>query len=151
MPTIRTVLLGTAKLLLVLVVLASLAQAAEYIGPRLRPGDEATSSNVGRPAVFTVKGHSKGFYPGRTHPMRVTVTNPNPFPIVVTRVAASVTSATSGCPSKSIKIKPWHGRARLARRGHRRMKLIVRMLPRTPDACQGARFRLRYGGTAVRA
>jgi len=66
-------------------------------------------------------------------------------------VTASVKSVASGCPVNSVKIKPWRGRARVSARGHRRMKLVVRMLPRTPDACQGARFRLRFGGTAVRA
>ena len=151
MSTTKRALVGIAKLVLVLVVLASLAQAAEYVGPRLRSHGEGSSSIVNRPAVFTVRGHSKGFYPGRKRPMRVTVRNPNTFPIVVTRVTASVASVVSGCPTKSIKIKPWRGRARVSARGHRRMKLIVRMLPRTPDACQGARFKLRFGGTAVRA
>ncbi|MGZ5289330.1 MAG: hypothetical protein ACXWZU_08905 [Actinomycetota bacterium] len=151
MATTRKLLLTAGKLALVLVVLASLAQAAEYVAPHLRGRPSGSSIIVNRPAVFTVKGHSKGFYPGRKRPMRVTVANPNPFPIVVTRVTASVRSVASGCPMKSVKIKPWHGRARVATRGHRRMKLVVRMLPRTPDACQGARFRLRFGGTAVRA
>ena len=150
MPTIRKTLLGATKLTLVLVVLASLAQAAEYVRPHLRGDDASTSSIITRPAVFTVKGHAKGFYPGRRHPMRVTVTNPNAFAIVVTRVSASVRSVAVGCPTRSVKIMPWRGRARVSAHGHRRMKLIVRMLPRTPDACQGARFGLRFGGTAVR-
>jgi hypothetical protein len=151
MSTIRTAVLWTGKLLLVLVVLASLAQAAEYVRPHLRARDAGTTSIVARPAVFTIKGHSQGFYPGRTHPMRVTVTNPNAFPIVVTRVTASVKSVAAGCPPRSVKIKPWRGRTQVAAQGHRRMKLVVRMLHRTPDVCQGARFRLRFGGTAVRA
>jgi hypothetical protein len=151
MRTTRKVLLTAGKLALVLLVLGSLAQAAEYVGPRLRGRGADSSIIVTRPAVFTVKGHSRGFYPGRKRPMRVTVTNPELFPIVVTRVTASVKSVASGCPVNSVKIKPWRGRARVSARGHRRMKLVVRMLPRTPDACQGARFRLRFGGTAVRA
>jgi len=150
MATIRKTLLTASKLALVLVLLASLAQAAEYIAPHLQGRPSGSSLIVNRPAVFTVKGHSKGFYPGRKRPMRVTVRNPNPFPIVVTRVTASVKSVTSGCPIGSVKVKRWRGRARVSARGHRRVKLVVRMLPRTPDACQGARFRLRFGGTAVR-
>lgn len=142
--------MGAGKLALVLVVLASLAQAAEYAGPRLR-GNSTETTIAPRPAVFTVKGHSKGLYPGRKRPMRVTVTNPNPFPILVTRITGSVKSVASGCPTHSVKIKPWRGRARVSAKGHRRIKLVVRMLPRTPDACQGARFRLRFGGTAVQA
>jgi len=150
MPTIRKTLLGTAKLTLALVVLASLAQAAEYVRPHLRGTHAGPSSIVTRPAVFTVKGHTKGFYPGRRRPMRVTVTNPNAFAIMVTRVSASVRSVAAGCSTRSVKITPWRGRARVSARGHRRMKLLVRMLPRTPDSCQGARFGLRFGGTAVR-
>jgi hypothetical protein len=151
MATTKKALLGAGKLALVLVVLASLAQAAEYVAPHLRGGPSGSSVIVNRPAVFTVKGHSKGFYPGRKRPMRVTVRNPNAFAIVVTRVTASVSSVAAGCPPKTIRIKAWRGRARVAARGHRRIKLVVRMLPRTPDACQGARYRLRFGGTAVQA
>jgi len=149
MTTTRKLLLSVGKLALVLVVLASLAQAAEYVAPHLRGRSSGSSVIVNRPAVFTAKGHSKGFYPGRRRPMRITLKNPNPFPIVVTRVTASVTSVISGCPIGSLKVKRWRGRARVSARGHRRIKLVVRMLPRTPDACQGARFRLRFGGTAV--
>jgi hypothetical protein len=152
MPTIRNALLATAKLLLVLVVLASLAQAAEFVRPR--PGvdtDPGSSAVVGRAAVFRVKGSVKGLYPGATKKLRVTVTNPNAFVIVVTRVGAAVRSPDQGCAAKNVKITPWHGRARVSARAHRRMKLAVRMKPGTPDACQGERFRIRFGGTAVRA
>jgi hypothetical protein len=148
---IRKALVGAARLTLVLFVLASLAQAAEYVRPGSGPQADGDASWVTpRAAVFKVKGRAKGLYPGRTRKMRVTVTNLTAFPIVVKRVVAAVRPPGDGCKPKNVGVKPWRGRLRVGAHGHRRMKMIVRMKPRTPDACQGKRFRLRFTGTAVR-
>jgi len=151
MLTIRKALLGAAKELLVLVVLASLAQAAEYIQPRLHGGDETgTSSIPTRGPSFRIKGSVKGLYPGVTKKLRATVTNPNGYPLVVTRVEAKVSAVGPGCGAGNIKIKTWKGRARVGAHAHRRIKLVVRMKPKAPDACQGGRFALTFSGKAVR-
>lgn len=152
MGTTRKLTIWVAKLMLVLVALASLAQAAESVRPHPRVGtDPGSSAIVTRSAVFRVKGSVKGLYPGAARKMRVTVTNPNAFSIVVTNVGTATRSPGSGCAARSVKIKPWRGRARVGAHGHRRMKLVVRMLPRTPDTCQGKRFPIRFVGAAVRA
>lgn len=141
--------MGAAKLTIILVVLASLAQAAEYVGPRL---DDAPAPGPvsHRASVFRVSGHVKGLFPGRERTMRAEVANPNGFPIVLTRVRATVSSEDPGCAAKNVKVTPWRGSARIGAHAHRRIKLVVRMMRRTPDACQGERFRLRFGGAAAR-
>ncbi len=150
MLTIRKALLGTAKMLLVLVVLASLAQAAEYIQPRLHGGGTGASSIPTRGPSFRIKGSVNGLYPGLTKKLRVTVTNPNGYALVVTRVKAKVSAVGPGCGAGNVKIKRWKGRARVGAHAHRRIKLKVRMKPKTPDACQGGRFGLTFSGKAVR-
>ena len=152
MLTIRKALLGTAKMLLVLVVLASLAQAAEYIQPRLHGGggSSGASSIPTRGPSFRIKGSANGLYPGVTKKLRVTVTNPHGYALVVTRVKAKVSAVGPGCGAANVKIKVWNGRARVGAHAHRRIKLKVRMKPKTPDACQGGRFELTFSGKAVR-
>ena len=142
--------MGTVKLTIVLVVLASLAQAVEYVEPRRdsQVPDPYTAAN--RNPMFRITGHVIGLFPGRQRMMRTVVANPNRVPIVVTRVRATVSSEDPGCAAKNVKVTPWRGSARIAAHAHRRFKLVVRMMRRTPDACQGERFWLRFGGAAVR-
>ncbi|MEO8477958.1 MAG: hypothetical protein ABI572_13045 [Actinomycetota bacterium] len=64
---------------------------------------------------------------------------------IVLVVLASLAQA-----AESVKVTPWRGSARLGAHAHRRIKLVVRMMRRSTDVYQGERFRLRFGGAAVR-
>jgi hypothetical protein len=107
---------------------------------------------VGRAAqTFGVKGKVAGLYPGVRKDLRARVVNRFDHPIRVRKVTATVTSPTPACPASSIRVKPWRGSLRIPARSAKRVTLVVRMRPTAPNGCQGVRFRLRYGGKALRA
>jgi hypothetical protein len=100
---------------------------------------------------FRVQGRVGGLYPGALKTMRVKVRNPYAFPIRIRRLRASVGAARPGCTAANLQVR--RARANVVVRPRRtvRVRLRVRMRPSAPEACQGARFPLRFRATAVRA
>lgn len=126
---------------------AALAQASEFRGGSA--ADDAAAA-AKRP-VFKVRGNVNGLYPGLAKPMRLTVTNPNPFAIRLARVRVKVRSTTVGCSASAIKVRPYAGHKKIG--PHRRAWITtsIRVLPTIANACQGTKFRLLYSGNAVKA
>ena len=101
---------------------------------------------------FRVKGRVRKLYPGRRKSMTVHVRNPHGYAIVVRELGVRVRkSDRPGCgrrwvrPKRVVRLSllvPPHSRARAS--------FPVRMRAAAPDACQGARWGLRFRGTAVR-
>lgn len=141
----RRIAVATKLTLVCMLLAAALAQAAEF---RRTPSGEGLASTARAPR-FSVKGKVKGLYPGVTKPLKLRITNPNSRPITVKLVTVKVRSTTPGCPSSAIKAKRFKGSKKVAAHRSAKVKVKIRMKPTTPDACQGARFRLRYGGKAV--
>jgi hypothetical protein len=133
---------------LVLVSLAAFAHAAERSGYPRVGGHEGTAG-VAKRARFGVSGHVTGLYPGATKRLRLTLRNPNPFPITVKQVRTSVRSSIAGCPSKSIRVRPFKGSKRVGPRSKAKVKVAVTMSPTVPQACAGRRYRLTYRGKAI--
>lgn len=137
-------------------VFAALGRAEEFARPlAIGPGGVerpaiGSDSVPQREPMFKVRGSKRGLYPGRKMKMRLRVRNPNPYPIVVRRIKATVHSSQVGCSSRRVRTKPWIGSRRIAPHGRIRMWMRIRMVRGAPDACQGVRFKLRYGGKAVR-
>jgi len=148
--SVRTTLVGTAKLTaLALVLVASVAHAAHYAHP---PGDtsDGTSRARGGGHGFTISGHIKKLYPGKSTKLVTTVRNPNGAPIRVKSIKAKVTGV-AGCTADRLKIKPFKGN-RYVGPGHTlKVKLQIKLRPNAPNGCQGARLRLTYIGKAMRA
>jgi hypothetical protein len=128
-----------------LVLVAALAQAAERgIGP---------AEPTARPATprYKISGKAVGLFPGARTTMRLTVRNPNPYPIKVRKIRTTVRSGAASCPSKTVRVARSRGTKRIPARSRARVKVKVRMLPTAPDSCAGRRYRLIYRGLATRA
>jgi hypothetical protein len=134
--------------LVCLLLAAALANARGHEPDLRREADAVVAQRAPR---FLVKGHVKGLYPGLVRQLRLRITNPNAFPIRVRSVTVKVQSKTASCPSKVLKVRKFAGAKRLGARRSANVKVQIRMRPTATDACQGARFRLVYGGKAVKA
>ena len=100
---IPTSVVLVAKLTAVSVVLAAtLGQAAEFVRHAdPRAGDAGAASVAGAPtARFKIRGHVKQLYPGKEGKLRLRVTNPNGFPIVVRTIKVKVRPAGRWCSAK---------------------------------------------------
>lgn len=102
-------------------------------------------------ATFRVTGSVGGLYPGAVRTMRVRLRNPHPFALRLRRLRISVVDPAPGCRAGTIRI----GRVRrglvMAARRTTKVRLRVTMRPSAPNACIGARYPLRFSGSAVRA
>jgi hypothetical protein len=143
MRTPRRPALRKLAVALALVLAAALAQAAER-------GPSADGSARPAPTRYRISGKVVGLFPGARTTMRLTVRNPNPFPIKVRKIRTTVRSGAS-CPSKSIRVARSRGTKRIAATGRARIRVKVRMLATAPAACAGHRYRLIYRGMATRA
>ena len=141
----RRIAVATKLTLVCLLLAAALAQASEF---RRTPAGDGLASTSRTPR-FTVKGKVKGLYPGSSKPLTLRITNPNAAPIAVKLVTVKVRSTTVSCPSSAVKATKFHGNKRIGAHRTAKVKLKIRMKATTPDACQGARFRLIYGGKAI--
>ena len=103
-------------------------------------------------AAFRIKGVVKGLFPGKRKIMKVKLRNPNRFPIVVKELKIRVRPSNKlGCASKWIKVrKRLRVSVRVPARGRAKRSVPVKLKPRAPRSCQGARWRLKFRGGAVR-
>ena len=91
---------------------------------------------------------------GGRRPLRVKISNRSRFPIKVIRIRVRVKPdrTHAACPPrKYVRKTRLRKPIRVARKRTRRVRLAIKLLYKAPDACQGAVFPLRVGGTAVRA
>ena len=141
----RRIVVATKLTLVCLLLAAALAQASEF---RRTPAGDGLATTARAPH-FTVKGKVKGLYPGSSKPLKLRLTNPNDAPIAVKLVTVKVRSTTASCPSSAIKATKFKGNKRIGAHRTAKVKVKIRMKATTPDACQGAKFRLIYGGKAI--
>ena len=141
----RRIVVATKLTLVCLLLAAALAQASEF---RRTPAGDGLAT-AARAPHFTVKGKVKGLYPGKSKPLKLRLANPNDAPITVKLVTVKVRSTTVSCPSSAIKATKFKGNKRIGAHRTAKIKVKIRMKATTPDACQGAKFRLIYGGKAV--
>jgi hypothetical protein len=102
---------------------------------------------------FKVRGSVGGLYPGKRKPLTLKVRNPQRYPIRVKTLTVRVgRSNKSGCKPRWIRPKR---RVRVSLLVPARARAFVsyplKMLKRAPNACQGARWKLKFKGEAVRA
>jgi hypothetical protein len=104
-----------------------------------------------RTQKLRVAGHARGLYPGRTAHVRLEVRNGFPFAVEVSSIRARARNAAPHCPGYTVVIRP-HRPLRTALPAHRRRRLHMRIRMRRSarDACQGARFPLRFRVRATR-
>ena len=141
----RRIVVATKLTLVCVLLAAALAQASEF---RRTPAGDGLATTARTPH-FTVKGKVKGLYPGSSKPLKLRLTNPNDAPISVKLVTVKARSTTISCPSSAVKATKFKGSKRIGAHRTAKIKVRIRMKATTPDACQGAKFRLIYGGKAV--
>jgi hypothetical protein len=124
----------------------------------------ASDAPAGKAAEFTISGQPSGLlYPGAPAQMvPLTVTNPNPVPIVVTGLVVTVAPGSPGCPSaENIEITqsdasasipvvvPANGSVTLPAQGATAPAIQLLDLPAVnQNGCKGAMFALTYTGSA---
>jgi hypothetical protein len=104
------------------------------------------SANAG----LEVRGHLAGLYPGAKGRLRLRVKNRTRRGIRLRRVRVRVLRANAHCGPRALRAHPYRGRHWIPKRSAREISVWIRMHRRAGDACQGARFPLRYHARAVR-
>jgi hypothetical protein len=99
-------------------------------------------------ATVKARGHVGGLYPGADRRMRVTVRNRDSRPARLRRFRTRVSNANPVCTDAYLRVRRLKRPQR--RIGPQRSILIrvrVRVRPSAPDACQNARWPLRFRGS----
>jgi hypothetical protein len=105
------------------------------------------------PKSLHMRGHVTGLYPGHAATLRVRIRNPLPVRVGVYVVRVHVhrgNGPIGRCAARMITIRPWKGMRRIPAGWHRDLRIKVRMRPRAPDRCVGARWRFTYDARSVR-
>ena len=100
---------------------------------------------------FVVSGEVQDLRPGGTRPMVLTVRNPNSVGIRVTSLTVRAGAASATCQASSLTLPQWTGSLVVPKNGTGTVTVQVSLKTSAPNACQGARWPLTYGGTAVKA
>jgi len=99
---------------------------------------------------FTISGSVSGLYPGATRSLVLTVTNHEPFTIVVTRLVTVVNDANATCRSANLTVSNFNGSLSVPPRSTAATGVAVRMTNDAGDNCAGADFPLYFRGFATR-
>jgi|SRR5918996_136130 hypothetical protein len=95
------------------------------------------------------RGKLEGLYPGAVERLRVHVRNTTGRPVKLSWVRTKVLDASPECSRRNLEVRhrrrprrphPWIGR----RHSTRTVKVRAKLLASAPDACQGARWPLRF-------
>jgi hypothetical protein len=143
----------TLQGLVALLLIAALASPEAFsFSQAHRDRLENLSGTVGSSAAFQITGKLRGLYPGKRKIMTIKIKNPNNFPIVVKEMRVEVKRSNKpGCGPKWIKARKRFLISLLVpARARAFASLPVTMKRTAPDACKGARWRLRFRGGAVR-
>lgn len=112
-------------------------------------GPEA-ATNSAAPSRFRISGGVTGLYPGATLPLVLTISNPQPFAIVVTSVTVGVGDASAACPSSNLSVSQFSGTLTVPAQGSTAIALSATLAHSAGNGCQGAVFPLQYAATAVK-
>jgi len=101
---------------------------------------------------FYIRGHARNLFPGGRKTLLVAIRNPNRFPINIDSLSLAVRdSDRSGCGRLWIRPRGTFDLALLVPRDSRAFAgLPIRLRRGAPQACQGARWPLKFSGTAVK-
>jgi hypothetical protein len=153
----RLLAVGTIAVACLAVAVAFHGRSAESgVGVTLRlaakSGPPASGGASGTAGSFTVAGDVEGLYPSdvATTTLSVTVSNPNAFAVVVSKLAVAVADASPQCRGSNVVAATPAGSFAVAARAAVVRAVPVRLATSAPDACQGASFPLIYTATAVK-
>jgi hypothetical protein len=100
--------------------------------------------------AFTISGTAAGLAPGKRVPLRLTVSNPDAQPILVTSATATAQSASKSCPASLLSITAFSGNPQtvVAGRGKAVIELSITLSAQAPDSCRKVSFPLTFNGKA---
>lgn len=129
---------------IILVFLGLLATAA-IVGAQPRGAEiDQQPAKAGKRDAVKIKGKIENLYPGRSAKIKLRLHNRTDRPLRVKKIRAKVGSAGPGCSAKNLKTKSKKLNRRIPPRATRKAKLPISMSANAADACQGAKFPLRY-------
>jgi hypothetical protein len=111
-------------------------------------GSASDAAGSRHPATFTISGSVRGLYPGRTVSLVLTVRNPLKSAITVREITTTVHNASTRCASANLQVKKFSGALVVKAGKTRKATIHATMAKSAPNSCQGARFPLRYTGSA---
>jgi hypothetical protein len=136
------------KALYVVLAIAVASGAAAYAAlPGNGDGRAALRAHAAASAAsaLRISGHVRGLYPGARMGIRLKVRNGSSRWVVVRAIRADVRSGASGCSPDNLSTVPKElTYPRIRPHKTRRVGIRIRMWKKTPDACQGVTFPLRY-------
>jgi hypothetical protein len=104
----------------------------------------AKAAGKGAPHI-RARGKVNGLYPGAVKKMRVRIRNRFPDPVRLRYVRTKARDAGPGCGMENLVVPAKRRtRARIRPHSRRTVKVKVKMVADAADACQGARFPLRF-------
>jgi hypothetical protein len=127
----------------ILVVVVALVLGATTYAAVVHRGSSAAKSKP-RAAISVSASVSGLLYPGSTRPLRLRVKNLLPRKIKALAVSVKVGKPTHGCPAWAVVGGRFAVRATLPRGATRTVWVSLRMLPTSPNACQGAQIPLSF-------
>jgi hypothetical protein len=145
--------------LLVAALVAAVLVAGAFTRPH-RPGrlllGSGTSLIVTTPCNspgFCISGNVAGLYPGIHGSLLLTVSNPNPVPIIVGTLSALAADANASCLAADVNATSFAGSLLVgagtpSSPGTATQSLNITLINSTPSVCQGKTWVLTYGGTA---
>lgn len=125
------------------VIACALVLAACSVPPRPAVGP--------RTGTFGIAGSASQLYPGATVPLVLTLTNPQPFVIVVTSLTVRVSNASANCAGTNLSASDFTGRLPVPARGSAKTTLHLSMQLSALNGCAGAVFPLSFTGLAREA
>lgn len=108
------------------------------------------STSPGGSGRFSISGSVAGLYPGASLPLALTVSNPEPFTLVVTSITTSVGSHAAACPASDANVTSFAGALAVPAHAEAQVVVTATLLHVAPDACQGATFAFSYSGLATK-
>lgn len=134
-------------LLLVILIAVSLLAAAIASG-ELRTDSEAetaaTSGATPPRSPLTARGHVTGLYPGARAAIKVRIRNRSRRALTLTSLRTRPLDAGAGCLARNLRVATVRRKVVIRPRGRRSLRVPVAMSANAADACQGARFPLRF-------
>jgi hypothetical protein len=127
-------------------------QAMAFLAAERRHSEADESTAPSGAGKFSVAGRAKGLFPGGSKILKLKVRNPMPYWIKVKLLTVTVGKPSKpGCKRGWLQIKrEITPRVKVADEAVARVTVTAKLSREAGDACQGARWPLRYDGTAVR-
>lgn len=96
--------------------------------------------------TFRIAGSVSGLFPGSSRQLKLTVSNPQTFPIVVTSIATAVQNASASCTAANLSVSAFSGQLSVPAFGSAKVTVLAKLAYSAPNACIGSKFPLVYSG-----